>query len=134
MSASIPPEAYGLLDDPNFAHVVTLMEDGTPHVTPVWIDRDGDIPVFNTAKGRTKHRNLERDPRISFSVLAADNPYTYLQVRGRAEFVEEGADDHIDAMAKKYMGVDTYPLHNPQEQRILVRIVPDAVQFTPPRG
>lgn len=104
MAETIPDDALHLLDDVNFAHVVTLMDDGEPQTTPVWITRDGTTPVFNTAKGRLKQRNLERDPRIAFSVLQHDNPYEYLQVRGRATMVEEGAVEQIHALAHKYMG------------------------------
>ncbi len=134
MADQLPSEAYALLDDKNFAHVVTLQPDGMPQTTPVWIDRDGGVPVFNTAKGRAKHRNLVRDPRVALSVHDANNPYSYLQVRGRAELVEDGADDHIDRMAQKYLGQDTYPFRQPGEERILVRVVPEAVDWTPPRG
>ncbi len=134
MADQVPSEAYALLDDKNFAHVVTLQPDGMPQTTPVWIDRDGGVPVFNTAKGRAKHRNLVRDPRVALSVHDANNPYSYLQVRGRAELVEDGADDHIDRMAQKYLGKDTYPFRQPGEERILVRVVPEAVDWTPPRG
>ena len=129
MPESIPEAAYRLLDEPNFAHIATVMPDGMPQTTPVWIDRDGDTITFNTAKGRAKHRNLLRDPRIAVSVLDADNPYVYLQVRGRAEFVEEGADEHIDKMAKKYLGKDEYPFRKEGEERIIVRIVTEAVDW-----
>ncbi|MBA3621544.1 MAG: PPOX class F420-dependent oxidoreductase [Actinomycetota bacterium] len=129
MTQKIPAAAHGLLDDANFAHVVTLMPDGMPQTTPVWIDRDGDVVVFNTAKGRAKHRNLVRDPRIALSVCAADNPYSYLQVRGRAELVEEGAREHIDKMARKYIGKERYPFSQPGEERIIVRITPESVDW-----
>ena len=134
MAETIPAEAQRLLDEPNFAFIATLMPDGSPQNTPVWIDRDGDTVVFNTAKGRAKHRNLEQDPRIAISVYDSENPYSYLQVRGQAEFVEEGADAHIDAMAKKYMGVDEYPFRSPTEERIIVRVAAEAVDWHPPRG
>lgn len=133
MAAEIPHEARSLLDDTNFAHVVTLMPDGMPQATPVWVDRDGGVAVFNTAKGRTKHRNLERDPRVTLSVHQHDDPYHYLQIRGRAELVEEGASDHIDKMARKYIGKDRYPFAQPGEERIIVRVTPEAVDYTPPR-
>ncbi len=129
MATTIPEDARRLLDEPNFAHVATTMPDGSLQSTPVWIDRDGDAVVFNTAKGRAKHRNLEQNPQLALSVLDSANPYSYLQVRGRAEFVEEGADDHIDQMAKKYLGKDEYPFHAPGEERIIVRVVPDAVDW-----
>jgi PPOX class probable F420-dependent enzyme len=129
MTTRIPEEAYRILDSTNFAHVATLMPDGTPQVTPVWVDRDGDVILINTAKGRLKHRNLERDPRIAISIADQDNPYVYLQVRGRAEFVDEGADSHIDKLASKYMGVEAYPYRTEDEQRVIVRITPEAVDF-----
>ena len=133
MAEAIPQDAYRLLDEPNFAFIATLMPDGSPQNTPVWIDRDGDAVVFNTAKGRAKHVNLERDPRIAVSVYDADNPYSYLQVRGRAEFVEEGADAHIDKMAKKYLDKDEYPFRKEGEERIIVRVATEAVDFHRPR-
>lgn len=132
MADDIPDPALHLLDDVNFAHVVTLMDDGEPQTTPVWIARDGHTPVFNTAKGRQKHRNLERDPRIAFSVLQHDNPYEYLQVRGRAELVEEGALEQIHALSHKYTGED-YQHLAPGEVRVTVRIrVEDAQHAAPP--
>lgn len=134
MATSIPEDAYRLLDEPNFAFIATVMDDGSPQNTPVWIDRDGDTVVFNTAKGRAKHRNLQRDPRISVAVLDADQPYSYLQVRGRAEFVEEGADAHIDKMAKKYLGKDEYPFRKEGEERIIVRVAAEAVDWRRPRS
>jgi len=132
MSETIPDAAHKLLDEPNYAHVVTLMADGMPQPTPVWIGRDGDVAVFNTAKGRTKHINLVRDNRIAMSVTDADDPYVYLQIRGRAEFVDDGAIDHINAMAQKYLGRD-YPWLQEGEERVIVRIVPEAVHFDGPR-
>lgn len=130
MSTQIPEEAHNLLDEANFGHVVTLMPDGLPQTTPVWIDRDGDVPMFNTARGRVKAENLARDPRVAVSVHDKENPYRYLQVQGKAELVEEGAEGHIDALAKKYMGVDTYPLRQQGEQRVIVRILPDNVSYS----
>lgn len=132
MTETIPDAARPLLDRPNFAHVVTLMPDGMPQTTPVWIARDGDVAVFNTAKGRVKHENLVRDNRIALSVTDAEDPYVYLQIRGRAEFVDDGAIDHINAMSQKYLGRD-YPHFQAGEERIIVRIAPEAVQFRGPR-
>lgn len=133
MPEQIPEAAHYLLDDPNYAHIVTLMPDGVAQTTPVWITREGDVPTFNTAKGRTKYNNLVRDPRISFSVLDHNNPYTYLQVRGRAEIVDEGGIDSINALSHKYTGRD-YPYLRPGEQRVIVRIHPEHVQFQQPSG
>lgn len=128
MPVPIPEAAHHLLDDVNYAHVVTLFADGSPQVTPVWIARDGDIVVFNTAKGRAKHRNMLRDPRVALSVLQHDNPYEYLQVRGTAELIDEGARQHIDEMSRKYTGGD-YRFLQPGEVRVIVRVTPEHVQF-----
>jgi PPOX class probable F420-dependent enzyme len=131
MSTTIPKGALQLFDEPNFGHLATVMADGTPQVSPVWIERDGDTAVVvNTAKGRVKHRNLQRDPHVALAVHDPRNPYRYVQVRGRAELVEEGADDMIDRLAKKYLGKDTYPFRQPGEERITVRIIPESVNFT----
>ena len=129
MTTRIPEDAYRLIDSANFAHVATLMPDGSPQVTPVWVDRDGDTILLNTAKGRTKHRNIQRDPRVAVSIADTDNPYVYLQVRGRAQLTEDGADEHIDKLANKYMGVEAYPYRTPGEERIIVRITPEAVDL-----
>lgn len=128
MAKTIPTAARHLLEGKNFAHVATLMPDGSPQTTPVWVDVDGESITFNTARGRTKYENLRRDPRVALSVPNPDNPYEYLQVRGRAELVEEGAEEHIDKLAKKYMGVDSYPMRQEGEVRVIVRIVPEAFQ------
>jgi PPOX class probable F420-dependent enzyme len=112
------PQVQRLLDEPNPATVSTLNADGTVHGTVVWADvLDGSLAV-NTAVGRHWPNNLERDPRITVVIYDQGNPYEYLEVRGRARGRTEGADEHIDRLAKKYMGVDTYPWHNPDEQRI----------------
>src|SRR5262245_54266358 len=101
------------------------MPDGTPQVTPVWVDTDGDAVLFNTAKGRVKHRNLMRDPHASVSMADRDDDYRTLVVRGRVEMTEEGAAEHIDKLARKYLGTENYPFHNPAEQRIIVRLMPE---------
>ena len=129
MAATIPESAYHYFDNPNFANVATVMSNGAPHVTPVWIDRDGDMILFNTARGRVKEQNIARDPRVALSVLDPSNPYHYIQVRGRAELVDEGADAHIDRLAKKYLGEDEYPLRQPGERRVTVRVTPEAVRL-----
>jgi PPOX class probable F420-dependent enzyme len=112
----------------NWGTVVTLREDGSPHATPVWIDTDGDNVLFNTAVGRAKERHLRRDPRVAITVLPAEDQQSgYVTVTGRAEIVEEGAFDHIDKLAKKYIGADKYPYLQPGEQRVIVRVKPDKV-------
>jgi PPOX class probable F420-dependent enzyme len=129
--ASLPESAKKMLSGKNFAHIATLMADGSPQVTPVWIDHDGDTILFNTAEGRLKHKNLERDGRVALSVIDQENPYVSLVVRGRVKAIRhEGADEHIDALAKRYMGVDEYPLRTPGEVRIIIEIEPEKVAFT----
>jgi PPOX class probable F420-dependent enzyme len=116
-------------DKKAFAHIATVMPDGSPQVTPVWIDyRNGRI-VFNTARGRVKDKNLKEGARIALSVLDPDNPYRYVQVRGTvAKVTEDGAVQHIDALAKKYMGVDKYPFHTPNEKRVIYEIEATSAQ------
>lgn len=117
-----------LFEEPNFGHVATLSEDGHPHVSPVWVDLDGDVIVFNTAEGRRKTDDVRRDQRIGLSVHQQSNPYNSVSVRGRViDVIHEGADEHIDAMAKKYLGQDTYPFRAPDEVRVIVRIQPEGV-------
>jgi PPOX class probable F420-dependent enzyme len=112
----------------NWGVVTTLREDGSPHSTPVWVDSDGEHVLFNTAVGRAKERHLRRDPRVSVTVLPAENQQAgYVSVTGRAELVEEGAVEHIDKLAKKYIDQDTYPYLQPGEERIIIRITPDKV-------
>ncbi len=113
---------------PNFGHLATLEPDGSPQVTPVWIDVDDDYILINTAKGRKKVRNVERDPRVSVEVVEQENPYSMLSVKGKVVGITaDGADAHIDAMAKKYLGKDTYPFRQPGEERLIMRIQPEKV-------
>src|SRR5262249_7664821 len=109
-----------------FAGLATLMPDGSPQVTPVWIDFDGEHLLVNTAEGRQKDKNLQREPRVSLMLIDPDNPYRYLEVRGRVvERTHQGADDHINKMAKKYMNKDVYPYRSPNEVRVLYKIKPE---------
>jgi PPOX class probable F420-dependent enzyme len=125
MAEGIPEKFRDLFDKKAFAHVVTMMPDGTPQVTPVWVDYDGHYVIINSARGRQKDRNLKRNPAVALSIQDPDNPYRYLEVRGRvAEITEDGADEHIDKMAKKYMGVDRYPGRSPGEVRVIYKIEP----------
>ncbi|MEV6799741.1 PPOX class F420-dependent oxidoreductase [Micromonospora rifamycinica] len=122
--AILTDEDKTLLSEPQLAHVATIEADGTPHVTPVWVDVDGDHILFNTALGRQKHLNIARNPVVAVSVVDRADDFRTLWVRGTAEFVTEGADAHIDRLAKKYLGQDTYPFRRPGEQRVIVRITP----------
>ena len=126
MAQAIAQEYLDLFQKKAFAHLATLMPDGRPQVTPVWCDFDGTYVRINSAKGRVKDRNMRRDPRVTLSIQDPENPYRYIQVYGRVvEMTEEGADRHIDSLAKKYLGVDTYPNRRPGETRILYKIQPE---------
>ena len=126
----LSPGAVKLLQEPQLAHFVTLMADGSPQVTPVWVDvePDGSHVLVNTADGRVKANNVARDGRVALSVVDSQNPWRYVLVRG--DIVERrhaGAADHIDALAKKYLGQDKYPFHREGEQRVILRIKPHHV-------
>ena len=112
-----------------FASLATVMPDGSPQVTPVWFDfTDGKVRV-NTARGRIKDRNMSQNALVALAIIDPDNPYRYVQVRGRVTKVtEEGADAHINALAKKYMGVDEYPFRRPGEVRVIYEIEPTSTQ------
>jgi PPOX class probable F420-dependent enzyme len=126
--AGIPEKYLDLFQKRAFADLATVAPGGAPHVTPVWVDYDGRHVRFNTARGRAKARHIERDPRVALSIMDPENPYRYLEVRGRvAEVTEQGADAHIDALAKKYLGKDKYPFRQPGEVRIMVKILPEQV-------
>jgi PPOX class probable F420-dependent enzyme len=128
MSERIEGRSENLLKAKNFADVSTLRSDGSVHSAPAWIDVQDGQPVLNTAEGRAWPRNLERDPRVTLIVQNRENPYEYVEIRGRvAERTHDGADEHIDALAKKYMGVDEYPLRKPGEQRVIIRVAPEHV-------
>ncbi len=125
---SLSPEVKKLFEDKNLAFVATLMKDGSPQITPIWIDIENDVIIINTAEGRTKQKNLSRDPRIAISVVDRNNPYHMVTIRGRVvEQTTVDADLHIDKMAKKYLGVEKYPFARPGEKRILLKIVSEKV-------
>jgi PPOX class probable F420-dependent enzyme len=127
--ATIPATHADLLTSkPAFANLATLNSDGSPQVTPVWVDFDGSSIIVNTAKGRVKTKNLARDPRVALAIVDPGNPYRHLAVQGRVtEMTEKGGDAHIDKMAKKYLGKDIYPGRAPGEVRVIVKISPDKV-------
>jgi len=128
MSATLSEGVKKLFLAPNFAHLATLMSDGSPQVTPVWVDIDGDRILVNTAEGRSKPRNVRRDPRVAISVHSQENPYSSAFIRGRVvEITHEGADEMIDSLAKKYLGQDRYPYRQPGEQRVILAIEPEHV-------
>jgi PPOX class probable F420-dependent enzyme len=127
-TATLSPAVRELLGRQNFPHIATLMPDGSPQVTPVWVDLEGDRILVNTAEGRTKIRNVRRDPRVAISVHDQENPYKSAFLRGLVvEIRSEGAEDHIDKMSKKYGGPDIYPAHDPEHPRVLLVIEPTHV-------
>jgi PPOX class probable F420-dependent enzyme len=130
MAAKIPEKYLDLFQGKKaFASLGTLMPDGRPQVTPVWFDYDGEHVVFNSARGRQKDLNVRRDPRVSLSIVDPENPYRYIEVRGRVtDITQEGADESIDKLAKKYLGVDKYPYRQPGEVRVIYKIRPEHVQ------
>jgi PPOX class probable F420-dependent enzyme len=127
--ATIPPEVHDLFEKATFAHVTTMTPDGKPHATPVWVDYDTDEDrlLVNTERGRRKERNVAQDPRVAVSMVDPDNPYRYLSVTGEVvETTTEGAREHIDELARRYMGEDEYP--NPVEtERVVLHIRADEV-------
>jgi len=123
--AVLTPEQEKLLTEPNFAHVATLRPDGSPQVTVVWVDWDGENVLLNTTPDRAKARHLQRDPRVALDVVDRDSSYRYVEISGRAELVEEGAVDHIHALSRKYTG-RPFTLGR-GERRVIVRIAPDRV-------
>ena len=126
MPEIIPEKYLDLFQKKAFACLATLMPDGRPQVTPVWCDFDGTHVIVNTAKGRVKDRNMRRDPRVSLSIMDPDDPYRYVEIRGRVTAIDEaGADAHIDKMAKKYLDKDKYPFRQPGEVRVLYKIEPE---------
>lgn len=130
MAVQIPESHRDLFDKQAFADLATLMPDGSPQVTPVWVDYDGKYVIVNTARGRQKDKNLRRDGRAALAIADPQNPYRYLQIRGRvAEVTEKGADEHIDKMAKKYLGKDTYPFRQKGEVRVRYIIEPEHFTF-----
>jgi PPOX class probable F420-dependent enzyme len=128
MSQAIPEKYADLLEKPAFGNLGTLMKDGSPQVTPVWVDFDGKFVRINSAKGRVKDKNISRDPRVSISLQDPANPYRYLEIRGRVvDITETGADDHINKLSQKYLGKPVYPFRQPNEVRVLYKIEPEKV-------
>ena len=127
----LSPKARAWLEQPNFGFVATLVEDGSPHVSPVWIDTDGEHVLFNTAEGRIKADNVRHDGRVALSLSPSDNPYQHLDIRGHVIEIVEGeeAEQHIHALHRKYHGGGRYPLR-PGERRLKVVIEPIAVKLS----
>lgn len=127
--AAFPDKYLDLFQKKAFGAFTTLMPDGSPQTTPVWVDYQGGELWVNSAVGRQKDKNVRRDPRVSVAIQDPDNPYRYVEVRGSVkEITQDGADAHIDAMAKKYLGQDKYPFRAPGEQRVLYKIAIEKTQ------
>jgi PPOX class probable F420-dependent enzyme len=125
-----------IIKDKNFAFLGTIMKDGRPQVSPIWIDIDdnNNIILFNTAQGRIKHKNISRDPRVSLSLVDKNNPYSMVTIQGTViEQTTIGADEHIDKLAKKYLNIDRYPSHSPSIKRVICKIKPEKMYYLPPR-
>lgn len=120
----IPESHRDIFEKESYAHISTVMPDGTPQSTPVWVDHDdGEAILINTARNRRKEKNIRRNPKVGVSVLDPDDPYRYVSVRAEAELIEEGAVEHIDKLAQQYMGVEEYPHHGEESgPRVIVRI------------
>lgn len=128
MATDIPESFKDLFAKKAFAHLATLMQGGSPQVTPVWCDFDGALIWLNSAKGRIKDKNMRRDKRVALSIQDPDNAYRYLEIRGEVvEITEDGADAHIDRLAKKYLGKDIYPLRAAGEVRVIYKIRPQKI-------
>jgi PPOX class probable F420-dependent enzyme len=125
--AKLSDKQAQFIDNPYVGVVTTLRDDGSPHSTVVWVDREDGLVSFNTARGRAKERHIAHDPRVSLTVVDPQDPYRWVAVTGKAELVDEGADEQIDKLAKKYLDEDEYPWRDPAQRRVKVRIQPDKV-------
>jgi PPOX class probable F420-dependent enzyme len=123
--STLTEEAAKLFTDPNLGTIATIRPDGSPHVTPVWIDWDGEHVLVNTARGRAKERHLRRDPRATVLVVSPANVYAYVEVSGPAKLTEDGAAEHIQELSQRYRGVPFQK--RPGEVRVIVRIRPEHV-------
>jgi PPOX class probable F420-dependent enzyme len=128
MADVLSEKARALISRPVLASLATLNPDGSPQITPLWVGLDGDDVMFNTAQGRKKARNLERDARVAVTVIDPDDQYNVVALQGTViDVTTNGADADIDALAKKYLGVDTYPMRSEDEVRIRVRVRTDHI-------
>ena len=127
MPVTLPQSVKKLLQDKAYGHVVTFNAEGNPQLTMVWMDVEGDEVLFNTSEGRRKSQNLGRDPRIIVSVQDRNDPQAHAVFYGKGRVTEAGADDHIDKLAKRFLGADKYPFPQPGEKRLVVRIGVDRI-------
>jgi PPOX class probable F420-dependent enzyme len=126
MSEVIPARFLELFRKKSFGHLATLLPNGTPQTSPVWVDFDDTYVLVNSARGRLKDKNMRQRPQVALSIQDPDDPYRYLEVRGRVvEITEQGAEEHIDRLAKRYLGLDRYPYRQPGEVRVIYKIKPE---------
>ncbi len=130
MSATLPEESYPFVDGPEFATVATINPDGQPQLSVIWVERSGNDIVFSTTRGRRKHLNIDRDPRVTILIWPKANPWSYLEVRGTATYTEEGGVELIDRLCRKYTGNDRYTNDDGTDNvRIVVTVTPTKVVF-----
>ncbi len=126
MSEVIPARFLELFQKKSFGHLATLLPNGTPQTSPVWVDFDDTHVLVNSSRGRLKDKNMRQRPQVALSIQDPDDPYRYLEVRGRVvEITEQGAEEHIDRLAKRYLGLDRYPYRQPGEVRVIYKIKPE---------
>jgi PPOX class probable F420-dependent enzyme len=132
LTGQLSNAALALIDRPVIAFLATVDQKGRPQVTPVWVDHEGNDLIINTAEGRAKTNNLKRDPQVGISLVDPDDPYSGISLHGKVtEITTDGAEDHIDSLAKKYLNLDSYPLRREGEVRVKVRIEPESVAMQP---
>jgi PPOX class probable F420-dependent enzyme len=128
MALDLTDDQRAIIESPNFAYIATINKDGSPQVTPVWVEHDGNYIVVNSEQTRRKVRNVKRDPRVSLSIADAANPYHYVNITGHVvEVTAEGGFEGIDRLAKKYIGQDKYPWNKPEDVRVQIRIAVDKI-------
>jgi PPOX class probable F420-dependent enzyme len=127
MNVTLPDGAKALVDDKNFATLASVMPSGQPQLSLVWVERDGDDLLISTVEGRMKHKNFVRDPRATVLIYPPDDPYTYLEVRGRVRMTHQGGRELIDDLNEKYHGTRPYPHDAPENVRVVIRLTPEKV-------
>jgi PPOX class probable F420-dependent enzyme len=128
MTERIPHEFLDLFEKPSLSHLATLMPDGSPHISPVWVDYDGHYILINTAIGRRKEMNMRERPQVALDIVDPENPFRFLSIKGRVvEITEEGANEHRDRLDTRYLGITTYPHRDPLEIRCICKIVPERI-------
>jgi PPOX class probable F420-dependent enzyme len=128
MAATLSPGFQKLLREPAYCQLATLMPGGAPHITQTWVDTDGEHILINTFDGSQKSRNVRRDPRVAVNVVDPTNPWRIANVRGRVvEVTTQDADRHIDQLARKYLGAETYPRRTPSQVRLILKITADKI-------